>query len=203
MANVDGPFGLRPVQHKNGNPYNGKARAYYVPATDVTAIFIGDPVIIVGDSNDNEIFGFPPGSLSEVTQATVGDTNPITGVVIGVIPDDQTSLVYRAASTERVLMVCDDPDVLFEIQADGTLNADDIGLNAVLIATQSGNTVFGWSGMELDTTSDVPAADSSNQLFIQSLKPAVDNELASANSIALVSIINHTNTPGNLSIGVA
>lgn len=203
MANVDGPFGLRPVTHKNGNPWNGAARHYYIPAGDATALFIGDPVIIVGDSNDNEIFGFPPGSLSEVTRATVGDTNAISGVVIGVLPDDQTSLQYRAASTERVLLVCDDPDVIFEIQADGTLTADSVGLNAVLIATHSGNTAFGISGMELDTTSDVPAADATNQLYIHSLKPGVENDLASANAVALVSIINHTNTPGNLSVGVA
>lgn len=203
MANVDAPFGLRPVMHKSGAPYNASPRPYYVPAGDATALFIGDPVIIVGDSNDNEILGFPPGSLSEVTRATVGDTNAITGVIVGVHPDTRDSLTYRAASTERVVYVADDPDLMFEIQADGTLTADSVGLNAVLIATHSGSTTTGLSGMELDTTSDVPAADATNQLYIQSLKPAIDNDLASANSVALVTIINHTNTPGNLSVGVA
>lgn len=203
MANADAPFGLRPVMHKSGAPYNGAARAYYIPDTDSTAVFIGDPVIIVGDSNDNEIKGYPPGSLSEVTRATVGDANAITGVVVAVLPDTRESLVYRAASTERILMVADDPDLIFEIQADGTLTADSIGLNAVLIATNSGSTATGRSGLELDTTSDVPAADASNQLYIVGLKPVVKNDLASANSVALVTIINHTNTPGNLSIGVA
>lgn len=203
MANVDSPFGLRPVMHKSGAPYNGSFEYMYVPAGDSTALYIGDPVVIVGDSNDNEIAGHPPGSLSEVTRATVGDGNAITGVVVGVKADTNASLIYRAASTERVLMVCTDPDVLFEIQADGTLTADSVGLNAVLIATHAGSTYTGHSGMELDTTSDVPAADASNQLYIHRLVPRADNDLAAANSKALVSIINHTNVPGNLSIGVA
>ena len=203
MANNDAPFGLRPVKMKGGRPYSGSPSLYYVPATDATAIFIGDPVTIVGDSNDNEVFGHPPGSLSEVTRSTVGDGNAITGVVVGVLADTRDSLTYRAASTERVLQVVDDPDVVFEIQADGTLTADSVGLNAVLIATQAGSTVYGVSGIELDTTSDVPAADASNQLLIQRLVPRADNDLASANSVVEVTIINHTNTPGNLSIGVA
>lgn len=203
MANNDAPFGLRPVRHKSGAPYNGAAQHYYIPAGDATAVFIGDPVIIVGDSNDNEINGFPPGTLSEVTRATVGDGNAITGVVVGVMADTRDSLTYRAASTERVLVVADDPDLVFEIQADGTLTADSVGLNAVLIATNAGSAVTGISGMELDTTSDVPAADASNQMTIQSLVRSVDNDLASANSKALVTITNHTNASGNLSIGVA
>lgn len=203
MANVDAPFGLRPVGPDGTSPYTGAARLYYVPASDSTAIFIGDPVIIVGDSNDNEIHGYPPGSLSEVTRATVGDANAITGVCVGVKADTRESLTYRAASTERLLWVVDDPDAMFEIQADGTLTADSIGLNAVLIATHAGSTVTGLSGIELDTTSDAPAADSSNQLLIEALKPGVENDLASANAVALVKIINHTRAQGNLGIGVA
>lgn len=204
MANNDAPFGLRPVKHKNGNPWNGMTNDYYIPSGDNTAVFIGDCVTIVGDSNDNEIFGYPPGSLSEVTRSSVGDGNAITGVVVGVKAATRESLTYRAASTERVLQVCDDPDVIFEIQSEGTLTADSVGLNAVLIYTHSGSTVTGLSGAELDAgTTTAPAADGSYQFLIHSLKPAVDNDLASANSVALVSITNHTSTPGALSVGVA
>lgn len=200
MANNDAPFGLRPVKHKSGQPYSGSPTLCYVPATDSTAIFIGDPVTHVGDSNDNEIFGHAPGSLLEVTRSTVGDGNAITGIVVGVMAATRESLTYRAASTERVLYVVTDPDVMFEIQADGTLAADDIGLNAVLIATHSGSTITGLSGIELNTTSDTPAADASNQLLIHGLVPRADNDLASANSVALVTINNHTNVHGSLGI---
>jgi hypothetical protein len=201
MANRDAPFGLRPVRYKNGSPWNGAFRHYYVPAGDATAIFIGDAVAIVGDSNDNEIFGNPPGSLSEVTRVTVGDGNVIAGVVVGVAPVTAESLKYRAASTERVLYVVDDPNVIFEIQCDGTITADSIGLNAVLIATHSGSTTTGLSGLELDTTSDVPAADASNQLYIVGLAKKQDNELLTANPIVEV-LINQAqmDTP---SLGIA
>ena len=46
MANADTPFGLKPVQHRNGAVYCGAFRLYSVAAGDATAIMIGDPVMI-------------------------------------------------------------------------------------------------------------------------------------------------------------
>lgn len=201
MPNRDAPFGLRPVRYRDGSPWNGACRWYYVPATDNTAIFIGDPVVMVGDSNDNEIFGCIPGSLSEVTRATVGDGNLITGVCIGAVPLTADSLTYRAASTERVIMVVDDPAVIFEIQSDGgTVDADTIGLNAVLIATHAGVAGTGRSRMELDTTSDVPAADASNQLLILGLSKKQDNALG---AYAVLDVIINQSTMVQPSLGIA
>ena len=45
--------------------------------------------------------------------------------------------------------VCDDPNVLFEIQADGTVNDDDIGANVELEQNASSAT-FGISRVALD-----------------------------------------------------
>ena len=45
MANATNLFGLRPVRYFNGTPWNGQARHYYIPSTDSTALFIGDPVV--------------------------------------------------------------------------------------------------------------------------------------------------------------
>lgn len=201
MANRDAPFGLRPVRHRNGNPWNGALTPYYVPASDSTAIFIGDPVVIVGDSNDNHVLGYPPGSLSEVTRATVGDGNLITGVVCEVAMATRDSTIYREASTERVLMVCDDPSVVFEIQSDGgTVTADTVGLNAVLIATHAGSTATGLSGMELDTTSDVPAADASNQLLILGFSMREHNEIG---AFAVFDVIINAHSYAPPALGVA
>jgi len=50
MANIDAPFGLRPLRHRNGAPYNGAVNPYYI-AGDVAALFIGDPVVKTGESN--------------------------------------------------------------------------------------------------------------------------------------------------------
>lgn len=179
MANTDVAFGLRPRRHLSGSPYNGQHRLYYVPATDGTALFIGDPVVIVGDSNASEVQGFPAGTLSEVTRAAGGDGVEISGVVTGVLPVTDESTIYREASTERVLMVCDDPDVIFEIQDDGTgaLTVDTVGLNAILIAG-TGSTVTGRSGFEMDGGGGTgPSADLSNQLYIMSISKEVEQEV--------------------------
>lgn len=205
MANTDAPFGLRPVMHRSGAPYNGAVRPYYLPSTYATAVFIGDAVVKTGTANTAQVTvpgggTFVPGSLPEINRATVGDGNAITGVVVG-FASDADDLVYNAASTERVAFVCDDPDVLFEIQADGTLAATSVGLNAVLIDTHSGSTSTGLSGTELDTTSDAPAADASNQLTIIGIPNREDNsDLSAANVNVLVKINNHTEAHGALGI---
>lgn len=147
MANTDNAFGLKPVQHRNGAPYNGAFRLY--STDDATAIYIGDPVILSGTSQtvNGKIY-------SDVNQAATGDV--ITGVVIGVQPVTQDSLRYRAASTIRLVMVADDPDLLFEIQevSGGTaLAANDIGLNANFVVG-SGSTVTGLSGVELNNSGE-------------------------------------------------
>jgi len=51
MANTDAPFGLRPIRHRNGAPYNGAFNHYYVASSYATALFVGDPVVKTGTSN--------------------------------------------------------------------------------------------------------------------------------------------------------
>ena len=101
----------------------------------------------------------------------------ITGVVVGVKPVTDNSLPYRAASTQRVLYVCDDPDVLFEIQevSGGTaLTANDLGLNADFVVG-SGSTVTGYSGVELNNVGE--AGTNTLDLKIIGFKNAPDNEI--------------------------
>lgn len=204
MANSDTPFGLRPVMHKSGAPYNASGTPYYIPSSYGTALYIGDPVVKTGTSNTANVSvagvgSWGVGMLAEINRATVGDGNVISGVIVG-FAGDQNSKRYNPASTERVAFVCDDPDVLFEIQADGTIAATDIGLNAVLIATHAGSNATGYSGMELDTTSDVPAADASNQLLIKRIANTVGNDPAAANVKVLVQINNHSEAHGALGL---
>lgn len=194
MANIDAPFGLKPIRHKNGAAYNGAAQPYSIKADYATALFIGDPCVINGTTNLADIGGYAAGTLPEVTKATAGDANAITGVVVGfgVDPDNLTKQ-YNPASNERIVWLADDPDLVFLIQDDGAaaLAATSVGLNAVLIFTESGSTSTGLSGVELDTNSDAPAADASNQLTIRRLHNIPGNEIA-ANAVWEVTINNHT-----------
>ncbi len=158
MANIDRPRGFKPVGHLNGASWNGKATMYYVPATDSTAMFIGDPVVSAGAADAT-------GKYPTVAQAAAGDV--IRGVVIGF--SDQPYLAmdtsdknrsYRPASTAMYCLVVDDPDVIFEIQEDNDSNnitAAMIGLSTDIVVG-SGDTASGMSGVELDSSDTATAA---------------------------------------------
>lgn len=183
MANTNAPFGLRPVRRFDGSPWTGQARHYYIPSGDSNNYFIGDPVDIVGDSNDAEVVvvggTFPPSTLSEIGLATLADGNKCIGAIVGFAPTNRDSPIYGAASTERVALVADDPDLIFEIQDDGAtaLTADSVGLNAIM-QSGSGSTVTGRSAYVLDTNGTAPSADASNMLIIHALSKRQGNSLA-------------------------
>jgi hypothetical protein len=152
MANINAAFGLRPIRNLNGSPWNGQAKKFYIPSTDTDAMFVGDPVVLAGSGDAN---GVPTVKL-----ATAGATNKITGVVVGFLPaegrtDSTLNLnnTYRPASTACYVLVCDDPDTIFEAQLDdsATPAVADIGTNFNLVAG-SGSTVNGLSGWEVETS---------------------------------------------------
>lgn len=206
MANADTPFGLRAVGHPSGL---SKARitAYYVASDYATALFPGDPVVKTGESNTSEVSApgvghMPIGSMPEVEKATAGTTNRITGVVVGVAANpDSLGRRYLPASTGGVVFVNDDPQTEFEIQADGTIAAAQVGLNGVLIYTNAGDTNTGQSGAELDSgTTTAPATTAGFQLRILSVVPRTDNEAASDFTKVRVRINQHTEALGGAGI---
>jgi hypothetical protein len=206
MANLDAAFGLKPLRMRDGSPFVGAVNKYVAKSTYATALFVGDPVVrVAGGSNTTVVQGLTEtheiGALPEIEKATAGDANVITGVIVGFEATTDRDLISGTASTERVVLVADDPDVVFEIQADGSVAAADIGLNANLIFTNAGSTTTGLSGVELDTTCDAPAADASNQLRIVGVsKDPENNELGSANVNLEVVINQHSEAPGALGI---
>jgi hypothetical protein len=205
MANVDSPFGLKPIRHRNGAPYNGASNPYYIPVGYGAALFIGDPVIkVTTTANAAHVSAagvgeFNIGTLMGINKATAGDGNRITGVIVGFAPlPTDLSKQYNPALTERVALVCDDPDVIFEIQADGAVAAASIGQNACLIYTHSGSTVSGLSGAELDTTSVGISADASNQLLILRAVNRPDNDTTLTHAKVEVLINQHTENQGTV-----
>lgn len=200
MPNANLPLGLVPRRYRNGAPFVGPLRRYYVPASDSTALFIGDPVIIAGSADAR---GTP-----SCTRATAGSAGRITGVVCGIANDpavpasnDMLELGYRPASTEGYVLVCDDPNVLYEIQEDsvgGALAATSVGLNADLIAA-TGSTYTRASGFMLD--SSTAATTATLQVRIVQLEQREDNEIG-ANAKWLVAINLPTETGAAGSTGV-
>jgi hypothetical protein len=182
MANMDYRFGLKPVRSFIGGANDIKVHPYYVPDTYATALYIGDPVVVTGTSNTTLVNNkYKPGTLPEINKATAGATNVISGVIVGFVKPTMSSSdlskVYNRASTECIVMVCDDPYAVFEVQADSAnaVAATDIRANANVVYTHSGDTVYGLSGVELDTAS--MAADVTYQLTILGLVNREDNAL--------------------------
>lgn len=205
MANADTPFGLKPVRHLLGLPVNMAVVPCYVPSSYATDLFIGDPVIKVAAGSNTAAESAPGvgdmaiGTMPSIEKAAAGDTNRISGVIVGFAADpDNLTLKYGPASTERIAFVNMDPFTVYEIQADGAIPAASVGLNAVLIYTHSGDTVSGMSGVELDTTSDVPAADASNQLLILRAVNRVDNDTTLTHAKVEVLINQHTENQGTV-----
>jgi hypothetical protein len=175
--------GFRPVKRK-GDEYAGDCNLYFIPSTDGTAVFKGDVVKLAGSASAD--------GYATVAQAAANDV-PV-GVVVG-FRVDPTNLnlsgSYRAASTNRYVLVADDPDLICEVQEDavgGALAVTDVGNNADIVVG-SGSTTTGFSAMELDTSTK----NTTNTLPLQILgfvdRP--DNEIGVANAKVLVKFNAH------------
>ncbi len=200
MANKDVRTGLKAVDH-NGGDYTGPTRLYFAPSTYSTGLFIGDPVTITGTSNTAVVRDHGIGTMPEINITAVGTTNLISAVVVGIEPVNQDSAVYGAASTERIMHCVDDPNIWYEIQADGAVPAVDIGLNASLKATHGGSTVTGMSGYELDSgTTDAPATTLGFQLKIMRAVDRSDNDTTITHPKLIVLINQHS--AANNSVGI-
>ncbi len=206
MANADTPFGLKPIRHRNGSPYNGARNPYYVSAGYTTKdLFIGDPVLKFTDGSNAAAVTVPGlgqfniGTLPEIRLAPVTDDTLITGVIVG-FGANPTNLerIYNPSSTEGVAWVCDDPDMIFEIQADGIVTTTMVGLNAQMITTHGGSTITGLSGYELNISTDVPTAEASNQLLIMRLVNREDVDTTLTHVKVEVMINRHTQNQGTV-----
>ena len=189
MANVDSPFGLRPVR------YNDEDVNIYYVNDSTNAVFIGDPVFAAGTADSN--------GIEEVNRAgTVDDTtpsnnSPIVGVVVGIASDKagtqlRDDTLYLAAGSTGYALVCDNPDVLFEIQEDsagGALAAAAVGGNYNL-ELAAGSTVTGLSGVEIDSSVTAATNSASANVRIAGLARRVDNAIGT-NARWEVKIVNH------------
>lgn len=169
MPNLNIVNGLRPVSQFDAAGYTGRVTEYSVPASDATAIFVGDLVRLAGTSSivNGKI-------LPDVAQAATGNT--IVGVVVGCAADTRDSLLYRAASTLRTLYVCDHTNAVFEVQqvtGGVPLTANDIGLNVNFVVA-AGSVVTGYSGMTLDNTTE--ATTNTLDLKIVGMPSRIDND---------------------------
>ena len=159
MSSVSRINGFRPVKTITGAPYNGQGNVYFLPASDASVVMVGDAVKLLGDAR--AATGVPT-----VTRVSAATDIPI-GVVVGILftgvgdltntppVNDLNTPVYRRASTDRYVLVCDDPNTVYETQYAGTSVAAatitaNVGQNGQFVVT-AGSTTSGSSGMQLDS----------------------------------------------------
>ena len=183
MANKDAAFGMKPVRMIGGGAYTGGQSRYRIAANYGTSIFQGDMVAQV------------TGGGIEVHAD--GGTVPIVGVFNGVQYTDPTTKEqvysnYYPASTnasDLIAFVIDDPNVVYEVQADAAFPVADLFGNFDIVYTSSGSTVTGISGAELEVSTGATGTSLPIKAIDISEDPEND-DVASANSNVLVVIQN-------------
>ncbi len=167
MALTAAPYGLKPVKRSDGMPYAGATSQYLIdPAGEATNLFYGQVVIIGAD-------GYIALSTATGADAT---TNNLGGNGLGAIGvfvgceyvNSSGQLVqaqYYPTGTSNgdaiKAYVVDDPNVLFQVQADGAMDQSDIGANTFFAAAQStstGSTTTGNSTTAAESTTVTTAA---------------------------------------------
>lgn len=159
MATTSSPYGLRPRNLLGGQAYAGSTRMYPIGSNYGYTIQYGDPVVLNAGADGT---GGLIGRFNTTTTATTVTTGvTLLGVFVGCQWTDptygfRTSQNYPASTVASDIMafVVDDPDVLFEVQADGAITTNMVGSNAKLIQTVAGSsTVNKISGVGLQQSS--------------------------------------------------
>ena len=157
MASTAAPYGLRPVNLIGGQPYAGSTRLIKVANAYGSNIFYGQPVSI----NAGGVV------IAETGTTTVAATG-VVGVFVGCTYTDP-NLKYKVfkqywpsgtVATDALAYVVDDPDVVMQAQANGSVALTDLGAN-IGFGTSSGNTLNGnsttpLSASSINTTATLP-----------------------------------------------
>jgi hypothetical protein len=208
MANANIAKGLIPYRRASGEPYNGAANIYYVPASYATSIFVGDPVQIVTASADLQ--GIPAvqlvtaGNGTDTGIATYGLIGAMVGIVAGGEPQIAVTRdlpVYHPASTEGYILVSDDPDLLYMVQENGNMGGatpvkgavPGPGKNVDLVSG-AGSTVTGYSGWQLGSAS---LSTTALQMRVLRMLEQADNALGTnAKWLCRINLNQLTNSTG-------
>ena len=178
MSTTSAPFGLRPAFHPSG---------------------ILRPVAMsIGTGYNANILQFQPVKIgaSGTIVAAAATEAAIVGTFMGVEFTDtdgrrrvSNKWTASTAATDIVAYVTTDPAIVYEIQANSSVNITDIGSQADFANVTAGNTTVGLSQAELDAAS---LTSSGNEILrVVNLAPDVGNAWGDAYTIVQVQISEH------------
>jgi len=185
MSASSAPFGLRPAFHPSGLD-RAQALAGGIVSGYSSNIFKGQPVAYGTTANG--------GTLGTIIPATAGNTNAWSGAFAGVQWTDTTGRArvsnYWPANTAYTAGTCvayfyNDQNIVYEIQADGSMAQTTIGNEYPFSNITSGSTTTGLSQCTLAAST---AAGNGNpgQMRVVDLAPYVDNAWGDAYTIVRV-----------------
>ena len=203
MASTLAPYGLRPINLLGGQGYAGSTRLYAIPASYAVNIQYGDPVIITNTGSTRGYLARFNATTTATTVTSTGGGFGFVGVFVGCTYTDPTyGKVFRQnytsgnTATDIQGYVVDDPDALFQIQADNTLAQTALGCNAALIQTVAGNSGANInSGVALQASSIATTATLPVRIvdFVNSTTSAIGD----AYTDVIVRINTHFHRTGN------
>ncbi len=203
MASTSSPYGLRPINLLGGQAFAGSTRLYAIPASYAVNIQFGDPVIITNTGSTRGYLARFNATTTATTITSTGGGFGYVGVFVGCTYTDPTygkvfRQTYTAGNTATDIQayVVDDPDALFQVQADDTLGQTALGTNAALIQTVAGsggaNTI---SGVGLDASS--VATTNTLPVRIVDFVNSTTSQIGDAFTDVIVRINTHFHRTGN------
>lgn len=155
MTATAAPFGLRPVHHISGQQRVSAYRGNLVINSGQT-LYNGTPIVYTPSSKT--FAQVNANTTSGGTAANAVCMGAFAGIEYDDVDGRRQFRTWIAATTtisttaNIVIYVADDPNLVFEIQASGSLAEGAAGLQYNFTNITAGSTVTGQSGCTLDTT---------------------------------------------------
>jgi len=152
MATTAAPHGLKAVNLVGGQPYAGSTRQIKIASGYAANIYNGSVVSVVA------------AGTVEIVSEVGSNADPFPAGTVGVFvgcsytdPNTKQKLFKQywpsgTVASDAVAYVIDDPDVVFQIQADDTLAQTALGINIPVVNPTAGDTVTGNSTMAADAS---------------------------------------------------
>lgn len=152
MATTAAPYGLKAVNLVGGQPYAGSTRQLKIASGYAANIYNGSVVSIVAAGTveivsevGSNADAFPAGTVGVFVGCSYTDPNTKQKLFSQYWPTG-------TVASDAVAYVIDDPDVVFQIQADDTLAQSALGINIPVVNPTAGSTVTGNSTMAADAS---------------------------------------------------
>jgi len=179
MSTSSTPFGFQPVYHASGFV---RPAAFTLANNAAVTLLQYQPVKINT-------------STGVVTPAAVGDS--IVGTFMGVEYTDSdgrrrvsNKFIANTPATDVTAYITRDPAIVYQIQANGSVNISNIGNQFDFASITSGSTTVGLSTCTLDTASVVASGGTASMRVI-GITPGPDNAWGDAYTIVQVQISEH------------